>query len=75
MHLDSFQCFEKFIAITGRQNGASCTLAAHWVSVGGTVFRKRGGRPLFVIAVVWHNKKCFGIGVQILLGFEGTISR
>ncbi|CAK9004235.1 Hypothetical protein (Fragment), partial [Durusdinium trenchii] len=24
VHLDSFQCFEKFIALTGRQNGASC---------------------------------------------------
>ena len=24
VHLDSFRCFEKFVALTGRRNGASC---------------------------------------------------
>ena len=26
IHLDSLQCFEHFLAITGRRNGASCSL-------------------------------------------------
>ena len=26
IHLDSLQCFEHFVAITGRRNGASCSL-------------------------------------------------